>query len=54
MALVLPDSLELGLHVADRFFALVDDGVPPALVTSERADDAAHPSARGITELVHF
>ncbi|OQD57338.1 hypothetical protein BM536_005000 [Streptomyces phaeoluteigriseus] len=41
VALVLPDSPELGLHVADRFFALVDDGVRPALVTSERADDAA-------------
>jgi hypothetical protein len=41
VALVLPDSRELGLHVADRFFALVDDGVRPALVTSERADDAA-------------
>ncbi|WP_063484214.1 glycoside hydrolase 5 family protein [Streptomyces ambofaciens] len=54
VALVLPDSRELGLHVADRFFALVDDGLRPALVTSERADDPAHLSARGITELVHF
>lgn len=54
VALVLPDSRHLGLQVADRFFALVDEGVRPALVTSDRADDAAHLSARGITELVHY
>jgi hypothetical protein len=53
VGLVLPDSRRLGLQVADRFFTLVDQGVRPALVTHDRADDTAHLSARGITELVH-
>ena len=54
VALVLPEFRELGLQVADRFFALVDQGIRPALVTHAKAGDTAHLSARGISELVRF
>ncbi|MFD8151661.1 glycosyl hydrolase [Streptomyces sp. NPDC059720] len=53
VALVLPDSRELGLEVADHFFALVDQGVRPALVTADKADDLAYLSDRGITRLTY-
>ncbi|MET7599069.1 hypothetical protein ACWERY_05765 [Streptomyces sp. NPDC004082] len=52
VGLVLPDSRPIGLRAADRFFTLVDQGVRPALVTHDRADDTTHLSTRGITELV--
>ncbi|WP_435843808.1 hypothetical protein [Streptomyces hirsutus] len=50
-ALVVPDYGRAGLDVAHEFFALIDEGVRPSLVTEERADDAAHPKRRGITGL---
>ncbi|MFF4985524.1 hypothetical protein ACFY3O_36475 [Streptomyces sp. NPDC001046] len=53
VALVLPESRDLGLAVADHFFALIDQGVRPALVTADKADDLVHLSDRGITRLTY-
>ncbi|MGC4946754.1 hypothetical protein ACLQ2N_11245 [Streptomyces sp. DT224] len=50
-ALVLPESGEAGLDAAEAFFALIDEGIRPAVVTAERARDSAYIASRGITEL---
>ncbi|MFJ7625185.1 glycosyl hydrolase [Streptomyces sp. NPDC097595] len=52
-ALVVPESGEAGLDVAEAFFALIDEGVRPAVVTAERARDSAYLASRGITGLRH-
>ncbi|MFC5958247.1 hypothetical protein ACFP51_28465 [Streptomyces pratens] len=50
-ALVVPDYGRTGLDVAHEFFTLIDEGVRPAIVTKERADDDAYLKRRGVTEL---
>ena len=52
VGLVLPDGTTPGLDFADRFFALVDGGVRPAIVRAADTADPAALNARGITELV--
>ena len=51
-ALVLPGGPDAGLDVADHFFALIEQGVRPALVTPERAEDETYLTARGIEHLI--
>ncbi|MEV0848122.1 glycosyl hydrolase [Streptomyces sp. NPDC049954] len=50
-ALVVEDFGKAGLEVAEDFFALIDEGIRPALVTADRAADASYLASRGITEL---
>ncbi|MEH0934704.1 hypothetical protein [Micromonospora psammae] len=52
IALVLDEPHRAGLEFADRFFALIDEGVRPAIVTRQRVADADHLAARGIEELI--
>ncbi|MGN9811667.1 glycoside hydrolase 5 family protein [Micromonospora sp. BQ11] len=52
IALVLDHPHRAGLEFADHFFALVDEGIRPAIVTRDRATDADHLAARGIDHLV--
>ncbi len=42
-----------GGAVFETFMRLAADGARPTAVLAERAGDAAHLAARGITELVH-
>ncbi|MFJ8862396.1 glycosyl hydrolase [Streptomyces sp. NPDC102451] len=50
-ALVVQDIGKAGLDVAEAFFALIDEGIRPAVVTAERAGDDAYLASRNITEL---
>lgn len=50
--LVLTDPTNAGLDFADHFFALIDQGIAPAIVLQEKTGDSAYLAARGITKLV--
>lgn len=50
--LVLPEGTTPDLCFADRFFALIDQGLHPAIVRAADTADAGHLATRGITELV--
>ncbi|MGC5170077.1 glycoside hydrolase 5 family protein [Microbacterium sp. DT81.1] len=51
-ALVLPDAETPDLRFADHFFALIQDGIRPAIVLESRTADAGQLSERGITTLI--
>lgn len=51
-ALLLDDSDSPDLGVADAFFALLDQGVEPAIVLRTRAGDENHLAARGTRDVV--
>jgi hypothetical protein len=51
IGLVLPDATLPDLAFADAFFALIEQGVRPAIVLGSKVDDRGYLAARGIAEL---